>query len=64
MIAEAERQGLSRASVDSIYLGPPELLKEHEKRNGYDAPWGPNGVQLESTDLTGAFPTERQTISL
>jgi len=44
MIADAEAKGLPASSVDSVYLRGEEAMREHERRNGYDKPWGPNGV--------------------
>ena len=53
MIAEARRKGLPAESVESIYQGTPEQIAEHERRNGYDKPWGPKGVaQLQDDDKT------------
>jgi len=46
MIEEAKRKGLSPESVGSIYQGTPEQIAEHERRNGYEKPWGPKGVRL------------------
>ena len=48
MIAEAKRKGLGPESVDSVYLKGDEAILEHERRNGYDKPWGPGGVQKDS----------------
>jgi len=45
MLEEAAAKGLPASSVDSVYLKGEEAIKEHEKRNGYDAEWGPNGVE-------------------
>lgn len=43
--ADAVARGLPPDSVDSIYLQGEEAILEHERRNGYDKGWGPNGVQ-------------------
>jgi len=48
MLADAKAKGLGPESVDSVYLRGDEAIKEHEKRNGYDKPWGPNGVVSHS----------------
>lgn len=44
MIKHAEANGGSRDDVDSVYLRGIEAIKEHERRNGYDKAYGPNGV--------------------
>lgn len=44
LIAHAEANGGSAADVDSVYLRGPEAVAEHERRNGYDKAFGPNGV--------------------
>lgn len=44
MIAAAKARGLTEDSIDSVYLKGEEAIAEHEKRNGYDKTWGPNGV--------------------
>jgi len=46
MIEEAKRNNMPPESVGSIYQGTPEEIAEHERRNGYDKDWGPNGVRL------------------
>ena len=40
----ARLKGRTPDSVGSTYQGSPEQIREHEKRHGYDKPWGPNGV--------------------
>lgn len=50
MLADAEAKGLPPSSVDSIYLQGDAAILEHEKRNGYDKKWGPNGVQRHMQD--------------
>jgi len=45
MLADAKAKGLGPESVDSVYLKGEYAIKEHERRNGYDKGWGPNGVQ-------------------
>lgn len=60
MIAHAKAQGGSEADVDSVYLKGEEAILEHEKRNGYDKGFGPNGV-LSSYGYDGRqayIPTE------
>jgi len=46
MLAAAAAKGLGPESVDSVYLRGEEAVLEHERRNGYDKPWGVNGVQM------------------
>jgi len=55
MIAAAKARGLPPESVGSIYQGTEEEIREHEKRNGYDKPWGPKGVQLIQSDDAGTI---------
>lgn len=45
LVAAAKAKGLGPESVDSVYLRGVEAVLEHERRNGYDRPWGVNGVQ-------------------
>jgi len=45
LVAAAKKKGLGPESVDSVYLRGEEAVREHERRNGYDRPWGVNGVQ-------------------
>jgi len=47
MIAAAKAKGLGPESVGSVYLKGDEAIKEHERRNGYDVPFGASGVSLE-----------------
>ncbi len=47
MIAAAKAKGLGPESVDSIYLKGEEAMREHERRNGYDRPHGPGGLQFQ-----------------
>ncbi|KZT51166.1 hypothetical protein CALCODRAFT_443460 [Calocera cornea HHB12733] len=42
MIAHAKSQGLGPESVDSIYLRGDDAIKEHQRRNGFNLPHGPN----------------------
>lgn len=42
--------------VDSVYLKGDEALQEHERRNGYDRPWGPNGVMAKPKDKANYLP--------
>ena len=44
MMDAAEEKGLPRESVDSVYLKGEAAIAEHERRNGYDKAYGPNGV--------------------
>lgn len=46
MIAAAKEKGLDDSAVDSIYLKGEEYMREHERRNGYDLPIGPNGLNM------------------
>lgn len=50
MMKAAEAQGLSRDSVDSVYLKGEAAIAEHERRNGYDKAAGPNGI-IEATPV-------------
>lgn len=52
MIAAAEARGGPADDVDSVYLRGEEAIKEHERRNGYDKAYGPNGV-LSKYDKDG-----------
>jgi len=58
MLEHAKRNGLDPVTVDSVYLKGEEAIREHEKRNGYDLEFGPNGVmssQQENTnDVSGS----------
>ncbi|EJU05252.1 hypothetical protein DACRYDRAFT_46009 [Dacryopinax primogenitus] len=55
MIAAARAKGLGPESVDSIYLKGEEAIREHERRNGFDLPDGPNayakGTMMYSDDI-------------
>jgi hypothetical protein len=60
MIAAAKANGLPETSVQSLYVRGPEVIREHERRNGYDLPHGPGGVCESSKDTIGkAFSAER-----
>ncbi|ORY34298.1 hypothetical protein BCR39DRAFT_517536 [Naematelia encephala] len=50
MLADAERKGLPPSSVDSVYLKGEKAIEEHERRNGYDKAFGPNGVAQTMKD--------------
>jgi hypothetical protein len=58
MVEHAVANGLDVSSIDSVYLQGEEALREHERRNGYDLEYGPNGVmsaQQENTnDVVGS----------
>lgn len=58
MLKNAADRGLGPDSVDSIYLKGEGAIQEHERRNGYDLEYGPNGVmssQQENTnDVVGS----------
>jgi hypothetical protein len=41
--------------VDSVYLRGEEAILEHEKRNGYDKAFGPNGVAAQEKDQRPTF---------
>ena len=41
--------------VDSVYLRGEEAVLEHERRNGYDKAWGPNGVAATAGDQAVAY---------
>jgi hypothetical protein len=60
MIAAAKAKGLGPDSVDSIYLKGEDAMREHERRNGYDRPHGPGGIQYEmNNDVAGkAYETD------
>jgi hypothetical protein len=60
MIAAAKAKGLGPDSVDSIYLKGEDAMRAHERRNGYDRPHGPGGIQYEmNNDVAGkAYETE------
>lgn len=61
MIADAEARGLSKDSVDSVYLKGEAAILEHEKRNGYDKEYGPHGiVEKPGTGLDHIIPKGRQ----
>ncbi|ORX40215.1 hypothetical protein BD324DRAFT_616889 [Kockovaella imperatae] len=57
MIKDAESKGKSAKDVDSVYLRGEEAILEHERRNGYDKPWGPHGVQRHMKDNEEWVPT-------
>jgi hypothetical protein len=60
MIAAAKAKGLPESSVQSLYVRGPEVIKEHERRNGYDRPHGPAGVCDTIKDPVGkAFSAQR-----
>lgn len=63
MLADAKSKGLPPESVDSVYLKGEEELKVHERRNGYDLEWGPNGViGVLEADTNGLKGYETKTI--
>lgn len=62
MQADAVERGLPADSVDSIYLQGPEAVLEHERRNGYDKAWGPNGVMATATKDERFMPTVAQKV--
>lgn len=63
MLADAKAKGLGPDAVDSIYLKGEEAILEHERRNGYDKPWGPNGVQVDFyNDYTYVPPSNRHVL--
>jgi hypothetical protein len=63
LVAAAKAKGLPADSVDSIYLKGEEVIKEHERRNGYDRPHGPGGLCLTPEDPVGKeFEQERMKI--
>jgi hypothetical protein len=57
LLADAKARGLPDASVDSVYLRGEAAIAEHEKRNGYDKTWGPNGVAASMRDDVVHVPT-------
>ena len=52
MIKHAKENGLDVDSVDSVYLKGDEAIREHERRNGYDLDYGPNGVMSSQQENT------------
>ena len=44
----AEAKGQDPNAVDSVYLRGAAAIEEHERRNGYDKAYGPNGVIVKS----------------
>ena len=46
LVAAAKAKGLDENHVDSVYLKGEEAMREHERRNGYDLPVGPNGLNM------------------
>lgn len=46
MLAAAKARGLGSESVTSVYLRGEEAMRNHERRNGYHLPVGPNGVNV------------------
>ena len=52
LIAKAKAGGQSIDSIDSIYLRGEEAILEHERRNGYDLEYGPNGVMSSQQENT------------
>lgn len=60
MIQSAASKGLPASSVESLYVKGEDVVREHEKRNGYDRPHGPGGVCVSSKDPIGkAFAEQR-----
>jgi hypothetical protein len=60
MIQFAASKGLPASSVESLYVKGEDVVREHEKRNGYDRPHGPGGVCVSSKDPIGkAFAEQR-----
>jgi hypothetical protein len=61
MVKDAESKGLGAGSVDSVYLRGEEAVLEHERRNGYDKTYGPQGVQAKAgKGFTTHFPDTKQ----
>ena len=52
----AEQAKVSGQSVDSIYLKDEAAILEHEKRNGYNLDYGPNGVMSSQQENTNDTP--------
>lgn len=50
LLADARARGVPESEVDSVYLRGEEAIAEHERRNGYDKSWGPNGVAATMRD--------------
>ena len=60
MVAAAKAKGQPETSVQSLYMRGPEVIREHERRNGYDLPHGPGGLCASSKDPIGkAFSAQR-----
>lgn len=59
MIEDSNKTGVP---VDSVYLRGEEAVLEHERRNGYDKAWGPNGVAQMAGNQNQVFVpgSERQ----
>jgi hypothetical protein len=52
----AKQNGLDPKTIDSVYLKGEEAIREHERRNGYDLDYGPNGVMSSQQENTNDTP--------
>ena len=64
MIAAAAAKGLPSSTVESLYLKGADVIREHERRNGYDRPHGPGGISETSQDPVGKAYSARRKLEL